>query len=80
MNDWFRRQIETGWADLKGLNIKATVPLRDSVINNAIAEFLGASAAPRSAGPDLRGLLPLVKHAQVRTTEGAVVIDVEISV
>jgi hypothetical protein len=80
MNDWFRKQIETGWADLKGLNIKATVPLRDSVINDAIAELLGASAAPRSAGPDLRGLLPLVKHAQVHTTEGTVVIDVEISV
>jgi hypothetical protein len=80
MNDWFRKQIETGFADLKGLNIKATVPLKDAVINNAIAEFLGASASPPSAGPDLRGLLPLVKRAQVRTTEGAVVLDVEIGV
>jgi hypothetical protein len=80
MKDWFRRQIETGFAGLQGLSIRATVPLKDKVINDALAELLQAPAAPSTGSLDLRSLLGLVKRIQVRSTEGAVVVDVEVGV
>jgi hypothetical protein len=80
MNDWLREQIEKGFPDLKGLQLRATIPLKDQVINDAIAKFLQRPTMPPSAGLDLRTLLAFVKRAHVRSTEGTVMIDVDISV
>jgi len=80
MNDWLRVQIENGFSDLKGLQLRATIPLKDQVINDAIAQFLQRPAMPPSAGLDLGTFLAFVKRAHVRSTEGAVTIEVAISV
>jgi|RhiMethySRZTD1v2_1073278.scaffolds.fasta_scaffold2705133_2 hypothetical protein len=80
MNDWLRVQIENGFSDLKGLQLRATIPLKDQVINDAIAQFLQRPAMPPSAGLDLGTFLAFVKQAHVRSTEGAVTIEVDISV
>jgi hypothetical protein len=82
MKDWFQKQIETGFTDLQGLNIKATVPLKDKVINDALAAFLQSPPEPAtsSPGPGLRGLLPLVRRIQLRSTDGVLIVDIEIAV
>ena len=65
---------------LKGLQLTATIPLRDQIINDAVARFLVNPPAPPPAGFDLRNLLAFVRRAQVRSTEGMVVVDLEIRV
>ena len=54
MNEWIRAQMEKGFKILKGLQLTATVPLRDQIINDAVARFLVNPPAPPSAGFDLR--------------------------
>jgi hypothetical protein len=80
MTEWIDKQIANGFTDLKGLSITATIPVKDRLINEALAEFLQAGAgtpSPAAAGKiDIRKLLPLVKKAEVRAVEGAVVLDV----
>jgi hypothetical protein len=80
MNEWLREQIGKGFPDLKGLQLTASIPLKDQVINDALAKFLQRPATPPSTGLDLRSLLTMVKRAHVRSTEGAVTIEVDISV
>jgi hypothetical protein len=84
MTHWIRKQIDSGFADLKGLRVNATIPLKDQFINEALAGFLQSSGSSSPvtgpSGPDMRPLLRLVKRAQVHSTDGTVVVDVEISV
>ena len=80
MNEWIRAQMEKGFTDLKGLQLTATIPLRDQIVNDAVARFLVNPPAPPPAGFDLRNLLAFVRRAQVRSTEGMVVVDLEIRV
>ena len=84
MTHWIRKQIDSGFADLKGLRVNATIPLKDQFINEALAEFLQSSSVSspvtKPSGPDMRTLLGLVKRAHVHSTDGTVVVDVEISV
>ena len=84
MKEWMQKQIDSGFRDLKGLSISAHVPVKDQLLNEVLSEVLrGASAppAPRSGqAPDLRPLAQFVRKAEVRATEGALVVDVEISV
>jgi hypothetical protein len=85
-NDWLQKQIDNGFRDFEGLSITGQVPLKDAVLNELIADALrGAqqpTAAPVKQGstPDLRPLLKLVKKAEVRAVNGAVVLDFHIGV
>ena len=47
MTHWIRKQIDSGFADLKGLRVNATIPLKDQFINEALAEFLQSSGSTR---------------------------------
>ena len=84
MTHWIRKQIDSGFADLKGLRVNAKIPLKDQFINEALAEFLqrsgSTSPVTRPSGPDMGALLKFVKRAQVHSTDGTVVVDVEISI
>jgi hypothetical protein len=83
MTDWIDKQIANGFQDLKGLSITATIPVKDRLINEAIAEFLQSAPPASSASTgkiDFRKLLPLVKKAQVRAVDGALVLDVVVNV
>ena len=85
MKEWIDKQIANGFSDLKGLSITANIPVRDRLINEVLTEFLQSAAtsqpsAPSPDMPDFRKLLPLVKKAEVRAVEGAVVVDVVVAV
>lgn len=84
MKDWLQKQIDNGWKDLQGLSLSAHVPLKDQVLNELLTEALrGAStqaAVNATSRPDLRPLMTFVRRAEVRTTEGALVVDVEIRI
>ena len=83
--DWVQKQLANGLADFKGLSIDASVPLRDTLVNELITGALRAAgapavAAPSTGGPDIRPLLRFIEKAQVRTAEGTMVLDVAVRV
>lgn len=85
MDNWLTKHAQNGFRDFQGLSITGTIPLRDQLVNELIAEALTNAAKPAptpapAPGPDMRPLLTLVKKAQVRTTEGAIVLDFAIGV
>lgn len=84
MKEWMQKQIDSGFRDLKGLSISAHVPVKDQLLNEVLSEVLRGASAPSlpnsSKAPDLRPLAQFVRKAEVRATEGALVVDVEISV
>jgi len=84
MKEWLQKQIDTGFNDLKGLSISAHVPVQDQVINELLAQALTGLSSPAapsvSKAPDLRSLVQFVKKAEVHAKDGALVIDVDISV
>ena len=81
---WIDEQVKSGFQDLQGLSITARIPVKDRLINEAIAEFLsGSTSEPSTASagnPDVRKLLPLVKKAEVHAVDGSIVLDVVITV
>jgi hypothetical protein len=87
-NDWLQKHIDNGFRDFEGLSIAGQVPLKDTVLNELISDALrsaqqSAAAAPvkrDSDSPDLRPLVQLVKKAEVRAVNGAVVLDFHIGV
>ena len=84
MKEWIDKQIASGFSDLEGLSITASIPVKDRLINEALTEFLQTSATAKppasSDVPDFRKLLPLVKKAEVHATEGAIVLELIVGV
>ena len=84
MKDWMQKQLDSGFADWTGLSIDASVPLRDSLVNELLAEALRSAGekqpAPSAAAPDLRPLARFVEKAEVRTAEGVMVLNVAVKV
>ena len=85
MNEWLQKQIENGFQEFAGLSITAHLPVRDRLLNEALAELLhGRPASAVELGSklkfDARSLLPLVKKAEVHAKEGALVLDIEVKV
>ena len=84
MKEWIDKQIANGFSDLKGLSITASVPVKDRLINEALTEFLQTTATDKAPSPtdapDFRKLLPLVKKAEVRAVEGAIILDLIVAV
>lgn len=80
MNPLLARLIETDFRDLEGLTVNGSIPLRDALLNEALRAFLTAPPQPGGGGLDVREFLRFVRSAQVRTTEGALVIDFSIAV
>jgi hypothetical protein len=88
MNHWLQKQIDNDFSDFKGLNVTATIPLRDTLLNELIADMLRRSPAesrlPAGSqtppGVDVRPYLRFVKKAEVHASEGIVELDVVIRI
>ena len=68
------------FADFPGLAIDGSIPLKQELVNDMIAQLL-ASGRSASAGPpaDLTtALLQLVKKVEVTATEGVITLHVEV--
>lgn len=86
MNPWLQKLVETNFRDLEGLSISGQVPLKDQVINELITDALRqaqqAPATPEAVNdkPDMRPFLKLLKKAEIRAVNGAVIVDFQVSV
>jgi hypothetical protein len=85
MNPWLQKLVETNFRDLEGLSIAGQIPLKDAVINELLSEALRQAQQPPSAPatadkPDMRLFLKLLKKAEVRAVNGAVIVDFQVGV
>ena len=83
MNEWLQKQIDNGFSDFKGLNVTATIPLRDTLLNELIADALRrppTDSKPPAPAIDVRRYLGFVKKAEVHASEGVVALDVVIKI
>lgn len=81
-----QKYAANGFADFRGLKISGTVPVKQELINEVIAESLKLAIAPaidkESTVPpvDPKVFLSLVKKAEVRADAGLVTVDFELGV
>ena len=85
MKDLMQRQIDNGFRDLQGLAIDARIPLKDSLVNELLAEALQEMArpgeAPASAGGfDLKQFAGYIQKAEVKATDGLIAVEVKIRI
>ena len=87
MNPWLQKLIDTNFRDLEGLSINGQIPLKDQVVNELLTDALRQAQQPPAAAPvttadkpDIRPFLKLLKKAEVRAVNGAIIVDFQISV
>jgi hypothetical protein len=85
MQAWLQAQIDNGLPALAGTSITGTVPIKDELINELIAEVLdsGMLSGARVPDPDAMPLDRLVKYvrrATVHAGPGVVTVEFEIRV
>ncbi|MFN2447646.1 MAG: hypothetical protein ABR606_18930 [Vicinamibacterales bacterium] len=85
MPTWLQTQLASGFAAFSGSTISATVPIKQELINELLAEYLAeeattAPADPRWAEVPFAQLKTLVRRAAVRAEAGVVTLDLEIRV
>ena len=89
MHRLLHKYIANGFADFSGLAITGKIPLKQELINEVIAEVLGAAQAstpvasqPRAAEPaipvGLESLLPLLKAVEIQAEPGVVMINFQL--
>lgn len=87
MNPWLQKHIDNNFRDFEGLSISGQIPLKDHMLNELLADALRQAQQPSPAPPktgasqtDMRPLLKLVKKAEIRAVNGAVVVDFHVGV
>ena len=87
MNPWLQKHIDTNFSDFEGLSINGQIPVKDQVLNELLADALRQAQQPATTPPvtgrdklDIRPFLKLVKRAEVRAVNGAIVLDFQIGV
>ncbi|HYP05158.1 MAG TPA: hypothetical protein VER03_02900 [Bryobacteraceae bacterium] len=87
MNSWLQKHIDNNFRDFEGLSISGQIPLKDQVLNELLADALRQAQQPASNAPattastvEMRPLLKLVKKAEIRAVNGAVVVDFQVGV
>ena len=93
LQDLINQYLANDLADFAGLQITGRVPVKTELINAVIADFLqpttspaasSPASAPATAAPTLNraALEPLlkkmVKRAEVKATDGAIVLEFEV--
>lgn len=89
MHEWLRTHVANRFAAFSGLAVSGTVPIREELLNELLADFLSADASSLAAsGPpaggltsaDVQGLKALVRRVTIRAESGVVRVDFEIGV
>lgn len=88
MRDLVEKHLANGLDEFKGLHISGSIPVRQEIINEFLAElvqsglvnhFTGTDAPPpRSFG--LNDALRLVKRAEVKANQGIITVEFELQV
>ena len=85
MNPWLQKNIDNNSRDFEGLSITGQIPVKDEVLNELLTDALRQAQQPTTTPPandkpDLRPFLKLLKRAEVRAVNGAIVLDFQIGV
>lgn len=91
MQDLLSRHLANGFAEFPGLNVAGSIPIKQELLNEIIAEMLRSGLNPRSvleavpnaAAPpklDPSRLLERIKRAEVEAEEGKIIFHFEIGV
>lgn len=88
MQNLLEKQIANGFADFPGLAVSGKIPIKESLLNELLADFLQSGAAPREdAAPaepkrasDMKQLLKLIRRASVHADVGVITLEFEIGV
>ena len=91
MKELIESALAGGLKELAGLELSGTIPIKQELINDAIAGALekkekGESPAPPAPAPhprppvDVAALLPHVKHAEIRAEGGRLTVIFEIKI
>jgi hypothetical protein len=72
-----------GFADFPGLAIDGSIPLKQELVNQLIAEFLNSPPAASPGRPGIPEplrpvLLQMIKKLEVRATEGVITVHLEL--
>jgi hypothetical protein len=84
MREWVETQIATGFSEWSGTSITASVRMSDALLKELLQETLqdaSTDTADRADETPAGTMAPLIKritHADLRTSDGAVTLDVEI--
>jgi hypothetical protein len=90
MDELLKRLAANGFADLEGLQVTGTLPVRQDIVNEVIAALLqeATAAVPATTGTPsatkpasfaaTSDLLKLVRKLEVRMAEGKMILDFEI--
>lgn len=89
MDELLRRLAANGFADLEGLQVTGTLPVRQDIVNDILADVVRTQQAGGAAGTPGTATKPnpagegvnwwkLVSRLQVRLTEGRAHIDFEL--
>ena len=88
MHRLLQKYIANGFADFSGLAISGKIPLKQELINEAIAEVLSSAQAstpvasqPRAAEtalPAMESLLPLLKSVEIQAEPGVVMVSFQL--
>jgi hypothetical protein len=86
MNPWLQKHIDNNFRDFEGLSVSGHIPVKDQVLNELLSDALrqAQSSEPKPTDPadkvDIRPFLKLLKKAEVRAVNGAIVLDFQIGV
>jgi hypothetical protein len=84
MQDWLKQQIDTGFGAFQGARLSGSIPLREALINELLAEALRAAQAPDRAPAqrppvDVARLAAMVSSARVEVGDGRVTVHFELN-
>jgi len=92
VNELLNRLIANDFADLDGLQLTGTLPVKEELLNEVLAELLkqgqqqegssAAAATPKAATPRIepKTLLRFVKNARVTAQEGRLTLQFDVRV
>jgi hypothetical protein len=88
MRDLIEKHLANGFQEFQGLHITGSIPVRQEVINEFLAELVQHGMADRPASIDsaatpvfsVSDALRLVKRAEVKAIQGSVIVEFELRV
>ncbi len=85
MQDLLQAHIANGFAAFTGAVVTASIPVKDTLLNELIASYLtqarsGSPATGASSAFDVQQVLPLVRTVTVQAGPGVVTLHVELAV
>ncbi len=88
IRDLVEKHLANDLDEFKGLRISGSIPVRQELINELLAELVQNGIAQRTTNDDMReaslfginDALRLVKHVEIKTSAGSITVEFELRV